>query len=382
MSGRYFDRLRTGLYCGTWLTGFVFLLCPLALPAQSTANFEDLAARASLAKQQNDLPVAIDLYHQALQVNPSWPDGWWFLGSLQYAQNDYTSAEDALTHYLKLTPNAAPAFALRGLCEFEAGDYAQSIRDIDHGLSLGAGNQPSNEQILRYHEALALTHTGQYETALAKYTFFARNGITSPELLMGIGMAGLRIPLLPKDLESGQQDLVLAAGNAAYSLMAGDKDPKQAFQKLFQRFPEAINAHYLYGYLLFSTDQDSAITEFKHELALDPSNAAANVMMAWASILQSHFSDGLPYAEKAESEEPNLPIAQLVLGRLLVETGDTKEGLEYLEKALQQEPSNLEIHLALVKAYAVSGHSEDARRERLMCLQLTKTEALYGAPQN
>ncbi|HEY5253363.1 MAG TPA: tetratricopeptide repeat protein, partial [Acidobacteriaceae bacterium] len=91
--------------------------------------------------------------------------------------------------------------------------------------------------------------------------------------------------------------------------------------------------------------------------------------------------EGLPYAEKAEAEEPDLPIAQLMLGRLLVETGD-KEGLKYLEKALQQEPSNLDVHLALVKAYAESGRSEDARRERLLCLQLTKAEALYGAPQN
>jgi Putative Zn-dependent protease, contains TPR repeats len=351
------------------------------LSAQSTAKFEDLVARASMAKQQSDLPLAIELYRQALQVNSSWPDGWWSLGSLQYAQNDYASAEDSITHYLQLTPNAAPAFALRGLCEFETGKYAQSIRDIDEGLSLGAGNQPKNDQILRYHEALALTRTGQFETALATYAFFARNEITNPELITGIGMAGLRIPLLPNDLQSGQQDLVSAAGNAAYSLMAGNKDAKRTFQDLFQHFPDAINAHYLYGYLLFSTDQETAITEFKQELALDPSNAAANIMMAWASILQNRFSEGLPYAEKAEAEEPDLPIAQLMLGRLLVETGD-KEGLKYLEKARQQEPSNLDVHLALVKAYAESGRSEDARRERLLCLQLTKTEALYGAPQN
>ncbi|WP_348266284.1 tetratricopeptide repeat protein [Edaphobacter sp. DSM 109919] len=350
------------------------LLFPLlALAQNEPANFEDVVARASAARQQNDLPRAIELYRQALQLKPSWPDGWWFLGSTQYAANDYPGAEDAITQYLKLTPNAAPAFALRGLCEFETGQYIQSIEDIDHGLSLGAGNQPRNEQILRFHEALSLTRTGQFESALTQYAFFAKNGISNPELFIGIGLAGLWMPQLPKDVEASQRDLVLAAGTAAYSMMAGDdKGGAQEFQDLFQRFPKAVNAHYLYGYLLFQTDQEHALAEFKQELAIDPSNTLANVMVAWTYMLQNKFSEGLSYARKSEAQEPNLTMAQLVLGRSLVGTGDIQGGLKYLEKARQQQPNNLEVHLALVRAYDESGRSEDARRERLLCLQLIK----------
>lgn len=332
--------------------------------------------------QQGDLPRAIELYRKALQVRPSWPEGWWFLGSLQYSSNNCAEAKDALTHYLHLSPDEAPAYALRGMCEFGTAEYTQSIQDIERALSLGGGNRSNNEQILLYHEALALTRTGQFENALAKYAFFAKNRISNPELLIGIGLAGLRIQLLPQDLKDSQRDLVLATGAAAYSLMAGDDEAKEAFQQLFQHYPKAVNAHYLYGYLLFSTDQNGAIVAFKQELAIDPSNAATNAMMAWAYILESKFAEGLPYAQKAEIEEPNLPLARLVLGRLLVETGDVKGGLEYFNEALQREPSNLEIHIALVRAYELSGRSEDARQERLICLQLTKNEGVYGAPQN
>jgi tetratricopeptide (TPR) repeat protein len=366
------------------VAGILTLLFPLLAFAQNgPAGFKDLAARAAAARQQNDLARAIDLYRQAVQLQPSWPDGWWFLGSLQYALNDYANAEDALTHYLKLAPDAGPAFALRGLCEFESGAYAQSIQDIDRSLSLGAGNQPHNIQILRYHEALALARTGQFESALAKYAFFAQQGISNPDLLTAIGIAGLRMPLLPSDLDPSHHDIVLAAGSAAYSFMAGgDKSGGPEFQVLFQRFPKAANAHYLYGYLLFPTDQGRAVAEFQQELAIDPANAAANVMMAWAYMLQSRFQQGLPYAEKAEAEEPDHPVAQLVLGRSLVETGDIKAGLAYLEKALQQEPNNLEVHLALVRAYAKSGRAADARRERLLCLQLSKDESPQAPAQN
>jgi Flp pilus assembly protein TadD len=103
------------------------------------------------------------------------------------------------------------------------------------------------------------------------------------------------------------------------------------------------------------------------------------LMVGWDSLMRNHFSEALAYGQKAVAEEPNLPIAQLVLGRALVETGDIKGGIEHLEKELQFDPNNLETHLALAKAYSKSGRKEDARRERLQCLELSKSEATPGA---
>ena len=332
----------------------------------------DIVAEASAARMENDVPRAIELYSKAVGQNPKWPDGWWFLGSLQYGIGNYVPARDALSHYVEMIPTAGPAFALRGLCEFETGDYSQALEDIQHGISLGAANQPRNEQILRYHEALLLTRLGNYAAALKAYSFFAKDDVTNPELFTAIGLAGLRMPLLPKDVSKEQQELVSGAGDAAYRFMAGDESSaKHAFEQLFQRFPSASNTHFLYGYLKFATDPYAALTEFQQELKIAPSNAHADVMAAWALLLQNAATDALPYAQKAVDAEPKLPSAQLVLGKSLIETGDVEHGLEHLEKALQLEPNNLETHLALAKAYSKSGRKEDARRERLLCLRLT-----------
>jgi tetratricopeptide (TPR) repeat protein len=332
----------------------------------------DLIAQASAARMENDVPRAIQLYSQAVEQNPQWPDGWWFLGSLQYSTGAYVPARDALSHYVEIIPTAGPAFALRGLCEFETGEYHQALTDIQHGISLGAANQPRNEQILRYHEALLLTRLGNYAAALKDYSFFAKNGVTNPELLTAIGLAGLRMPLLPRDVAAEQQELVSAAGSAAYRFMAGDHIAAgEAFQELFQHYPTAHNAHFFYGYLLFATNPDGALEEFQEELKIAPSNADADVMAAWALLLRNAPAEALPYAQKAADEGPTLPSAQLVLGRSLMESGDLKGGAEHLEKALQLEPDNLETHLALVKAYSNLGRKEDARRERLLCLRLT-----------
>jgi tetratricopeptide (TPR) repeat protein len=340
------------------------------------ASFSDMASRATAARDANDVPGAIELYQQALKVNSQWSDGWWFLGSLQYGAGAYDAGRDALSHYLEIIPNAAPALAMRGLCEFEIAEYEKSLSDIERALALGAANQPRNEKILRYHEALLLTRTGRFEDALRSYAFFTHDAADSnPELLLAIGLAGLRTALLPKELKVDHQELYISAGKASFDFMKGDKETARVeFQQLFQRVPPVRNAHYLFGYLLYASDPDAAEVEFKNELELNPSNSAAEVMLAWIPLLTNDGSAALPHARKAVAQDPTLPSAQLVLGRALTETGDPKGGIENLEKTAQLQPDNLEVHLALAKAYSKSGRKEDARRERLLCLEMTKND--------
>jgi tetratricopeptide (TPR) repeat protein len=366
-----------------YLSALIMTALPLLLSIPSFAaaqdnptGFEDIAHRAAAAREAGDSARAIQLYQEAERLNPKWPDGWFFLGSLHYGTDSYAAARDALTHYIDLTQNATAAFALRGLCEFELGEYPQSLLDIQRGLALGAANQPRNEQILRYHEALLLTRLGRYEDALQSYGFFARRGVSSPEILFGLGLAGLRVPLLPKDVATDRQELFMVTGNAAYLSLAGnDEKAQQAFLNLFQRFPAEANAHYLYGYLLFAKDPDQAVTEFKRASEMAPSSASAQAMLAWSSLVRNESLDAVPYAERAVENDPSLALAQLVLGRSLVETGDVKNGIDHLQRALQLEPNNLEVHLALARGYSEAGRPEDARRERLICLQVTEDEA-------
>lgn len=378
-----------GLGCGkgrhaaeNWGLILILLSCSLTLPGPSTAqvaaaDFSDIVAKASAARDAHDLPKAIDLYQQALKLNPRWPDGWWYLGSMEYGNGGYAASRDALSHYLELTPNAPAALAMRGLCEFETADYAQSLKDVQHALAVGAANQPRNEEILRYHESLLLTRTGNFEDALRSYGFFAHDPNPNPELLLAIGMAGLRVPLLPRELKADQDEIYISAGKAAFDFMKGDKDAARAeFQHFFEQFPTAANAHYLYGYLLYPTDVDAGSAEFKRELKVAPTNATAEAMLAWILFLQNRPSEALPYAEHAAAHDPELPSGQLVLGRALTETGDAKAGLEHLTRALARQPDNLEIHLALARAYSETGRREDARRERLLCLEMTKNDAI------
>jgi len=335
-------------------------------------SFDRLRADADAARQSGDLARASGLYTQALLIDPAWPDGWWYLGQLRYNADDYAQAVDAFTRYLNLVPDAAPATALRGLCEFELAQYESSLRDVQRALALGAAGDSRNSQILRYHEGQLLTKLGRFEEALTTYAYFARQHISNDEFLVAIGLATLRIPQLPKDANPSQRDMSALAGNAVFLLLSGDKQSAaQAFQTFTERYPTAANIHYTWGYLLYPTDQDAAVAEFRRELAIDPGNAIDRTMLAWSLLMENNPADALLEAKQAVDEAPNLTMAQLSLGRALLETGQVPQATHVLETALTFDPQNLEIHVALARAYSESGREDDARRERRASLQLT-----------
>jgi tetratricopeptide (TPR) repeat protein len=357
------------------------LLTVIAFPALLAAqtvqpDFGQVATQAAAARESGDSVRALDLYSQALRMNPSWSDGWWYLGQLHYAANHYAEAVDAFTHFLNLEPNAAPATALRGLCEFELGEYEPSLRDVQHALALGAADDSRNAQILHYHEALLLTRLGHFEEALSTFAFFAKQHLASDEVYVAVGLAMLRLPLLPADASSGQREEAADAGHAAFLLMSGDaQSASDAFHQFFAKDPTAAGVHYAYGYLLYPTDQDAAIAEFQRELAVDPGSSITHTMLAWALLIENEPAAALPEAKKAAAAAPTLPLAQLSLGRALLETGDLKSATPVLESALALDPQNLEIHIALARAYSEAGREDDARRERLTCLQMTDKSA-------
>jgi tetratricopeptide (TPR) repeat protein len=341
----------------------------LAATQDHVGNFDELSARASAAREQGDIARAIDLYQQTVQMNPGWPDGWWYLGSLQYGTDNYGPAIDALSHYIGLMPKAGPAFALRGLSEFEEGLYPQSLYDIQRAIALGAANQPRNAGIILYHEALLLTRFGRYEEALEKYKALVTHGTTSDDVIDGAGLAGLRMAILPKDIDPSQRQMVSMVGRAAVDIMSGNLSRgHQAFEDVFEHFPAVPGIHYLYGYLLFEADLGGAIVQFRQELGVSPSSAIAHSMLAWALGMQGDFAAALPNAKKSIAEDPSLLMAQLVMGRDLMETGDLNGGMSYLETVIKTDPQNFESHLALAKAYSELGRKDDARRERLLCL--------------
>ena len=344
---------------------------PLCVAGQAAQSFDDLVAQATAANERNDAAAALDLYSKALKINPRWTQGWGLIGLLQYNAGQVAPARDALTRFLDFGPDPQ-AYALRGMSEFDTGEYRDSLADLERAISLGAGDDAANEQALHFYQAMLLTRLGKFEASLRAFVYFAQRRIVNQDLLFAMGLAGLRMPLVPKEVRDDQKTLLIDTGTAVYAFMTRDAKAETAFQALFQSFPAVENLHLLYGTLLYAEEPYLAQEQFQAELKMDPSNQQARIMMAWFWLMQNNPAAALPYAQQAVQAQAEQASAHLVLGRSLSETGDVGGGLEHLRRAFELDPDNLEVHLALASAYSQAGQMEDARREHAWCLEATK----------
>ena len=89
------------------------------------ATFEELAAKATAAREAGNIPQAVDLYREALQLKPTCTEGRWFLGTLSYDSDRYDIGRQAV-EFVKLEDKAPPGWSFLGLCEFETGEYASN----------------------------------------------------------------------------------------------------------------------------------------------------------------------------------------------------------------------------------------------------------------
>jgi len=342
--------------------------------AAGATTFEDLAAQAAAARDANNVPQAIGLYRQALQLKPEWSEGWWFLGTLAYDSDQYPVGKEAFSNFVQLQSQDAPGWSFLGLCEFETGEYAHSLEHIERGLQLAAGSmEPALTNVLQFHEALLLVKQGLFDQALPLFLPIVKRGSQDPTLAMALGLAALRRPLLPQEVPTDERELVGAAGKVTYLWMSGDStnaDP--AFGALVAAYSRAPNVHYLYGTYLLGTHPEQALVQFKMEVVVNPHSADANAMISLLLIRAGHDDIALPIARKAVQDGESTPMAHFVYGVLLTRKGELQAGIEHLETAQKLDPNNLEYHIALAGAYSQFGLNKDARRERLISVALAK----------
>ncbi len=337
------------------------------------ASFPELAKQAAAARDGNQQNEAIRLYRECVRLNPSWAEGWWYLGTLLYDGNHFAEGRDALERFVQNEPKSAAGWAMLGLCEFETAQYEPALEHLQRGLSLGLSENPPVQQVSRYHVAVLLTHFGQFEAALQIFVQLAAEGVEDPDTQAASGIAALRRTWLPAEVPASQRPLVAQVGRAVFD--TGARRPAQAkkdFDELVTGYPDAPEIHYLFGGFLLLSDADGAIREFRRELEISPKHVPARLQLAFEYLKRGAAPDALPYAEEAVRLEPESFVAHNALGRVLVEAGELKRGIPELETACKLSPESPENHVVLASAYTKAGRKNDAARERAEFLRLKK----------
>ncbi len=245
-------------------------------------SFEGLAKSAAAERDAGQTDQAISDYQRALAIRPDWAEGWWSLGVLQYDGDHYSDAITSFTKLTELAPKAGPAWNFLGLCEFETRDYANALVHLERGNVLGNGDDPEIARVSAYHLALLRIRNAQFDSATKLLTSTFDKGPVSAQAKVALGLALLRVPLLPNEVDPSHDALVQKAGEAAALQARGENEKAVVvFQSLLTEYPDTPYLHDAYAKSLEAAGKTTEAQQ-QHRLAAQSSSktsgtAASNV---------------------------------------------------------------------------------------------------------
>ncbi|HEY0379798.1 MAG TPA: tetratricopeptide repeat protein [Pyrinomonadaceae bacterium] len=355
----------------------------VAAQAVSQEEFQKIAAAATAAREGDRIEEAISLYHRAVGAQPRWAEGWWYLATLYYDRNEYAEGARAFGEAAKLQPKAGAPWAMLGLCEFQLERYDDALAHIQQGRTIGIGDNVELTRVMRYHEGILSAYKGEFERAQQTLGTLSFEGVKSEELMIALGLAVLRMGMLPKQVDINYRDraAVRRAGLAEHlSAQKNVGDATREYELLAKDYPTFPNVQYAYGrFLLANRDDDGAVAAFQREIQNSPKHALARVQLAYIKLKNKEAAAGLPFAEEAVKLHPRLPLAHYVLGRLLFDLGQNARAIEELELSARMVPDEPKIYYALTRAYTKASRKADADLAREKFTRLSQqAEAAAG----
>jgi tetratricopeptide (TPR) repeat protein len=339
-----------------------------AAKAPATANaaaFDKLVEAAAEARRAEHWEEAIALYEKAVKLNPKYVEGHWYQGTSYYSLDKFSECREQFRMVTRFASKNGAAFAFLGLCEFGLKDYDRSLQHLLQSRLLGVGDTQDLGSVARYHAAVLMTRIEQFEQALETLGEFASEGDDNPRVIEAMGIATLRMPMLPVEVPPDRRERVLMAGRASYMMATRNTAAaEKAFEALVSRYPEAPNIHYANGVFLLQEQPDRAIEEFKRELEVQPGHAWSLMQIGFEYLKRGDGTAALPWAQQSVAAAPNAFPAHKALGQALLETGDIDGAIKELMTGIRLAPESPGLHFQLARAYQRAGRLEDAARER------------------
>jgi tetratricopeptide (TPR) repeat protein len=247
---------------------------------------------------------------------------------LEYGSDRFVEAKDTFQKVVEFAPRLGIAWSLLGLSEFETADYDHAFAHLEQAQSLGIQDDDI-ARVSSYHLGILRVHAGQFERAssLLLETFGA--GIMSPQVKTALGLATLRVPLLPSQLDPSREALVQAAGEA----MAAGDGQQASLAALLRNNPGLPYLHYAYALSLAgSAKVKEAQEQILEETRISPASVA-------------------PWIE---------------LSRLDLQLGETTEAVKAAQEAVSISPGNGDTHLLLAQAWQSAGNEQKAAAEKAL----------------
>lgn len=353
---------------------FIFI-CALPLAAQTPKQ------RGIAAREAGRLADSTALLSEAAKTSPKDAEIWWYLGLNAYDEDQHKPCAEAFARVVALDAKNAGAHAFLGLCAFRLNQWEPALAHIIAAKREGLAPGTELDRVARYHYAMLLNKTGQFEAAAAPLAEMVRTEPDAPMLEELSGINALRLTMLPFEISAELRRPVSLAGRA--TMLAWNRRSAEARAvagELLKEFPRQANAHYLMGWLLLLGQDEGALAEFERELAISPGHVQARLQIAYESLRRGENERGLPHAREAARLAPKDFTARNIHGRLLLATGAVAQAIPELEAAVKLAPGSPEGHFALANAYQRTGRKAEAEKHRAIFKKLDAERAARPIP--
>jgi tetratricopeptide (TPR) repeat protein len=244
-------------------------------------TLEQLQQRALQEGEAGKTDQAILDYQKALALEPEWKEGRWNLGSLEYGAARYDEARATFSDVVQFAPNLGMAWALLGLSEFEVKDYQDALAHLQKAQSLGILDDAEIARVSAYHLGLLLIRSGQFEQAQSFLIATFGSAPMTAQVKVALGLAALRVPLLPEEIDPEQDALILAVGEA----VGEGADGLSEFAEIIKTHPDVPYLNYAYALQLVNTGQSSkAIVRLHEEIHTSPKSP-----LPWIELSRLHL---------------------------------------------------------------------------------------------
>ena len=265
------------------------------------------------------------------------------LGMAAFYSGDYSEATAPLYRVMQRNPEDVRARTALGLSYFAAQNYQatlETLRPIEPAVASdpGAGSA----------YAVSLIKTGNYEDGVARLKTLEQ---ANPDV------AGLHATIGETYAEQGIYSTAI-----------------EEYKKSLALDSSQPRTHFLLGVALLRSGKPAdAAPEFRTALATNPTDPLTVYDLALSLLQTQKRDEALPLFKQVVHQDPKYADAYYQLGKLELDSGDTKQSISNLETAASLSPSSDYIHYQLSLAYGRDSRSEDAKRE-METYQALKTQ--------